>query len=101
MVSRFGCETLATGSKDGVARSEHEWLGWGLAVKVTMAHKETVVGRHIYMGGFRGLRWEWDGPARQLEYTGAQDWSSDRDSDSDGNRDEDEDEEDERFSGIL
>jgi hypothetical protein len=44
------------------------------------------------MGAFRGLRWEWDGPARQLEYTGAQDWSSDRDSDSDrdGSGDEDE-----------
>ena len=38
------------------------------------------------MGAFRGLRWEWDGPARQLEYTGAQDWSSD----SDGSGDEDE-----------
>ena len=35
------------------------------------------------MGGFQGLRWEWDGPARILEYKGAQDWSSDRDSDSD------------------
>ena len=44
------------------------------------------------MGGFRGLRWEWDGPARILEYKGAQDWSSDRDSDSDrdGSWDEDE-----------
>ena len=37
----------ATGSKDRVARSEHEWLGWGPPVReMFLATFKTVVGRH-------------------------------------------------------